>query len=236
MDLIEGIKTRRSVKKYLDRKVPDDMIGAIVEAGTLAPSSGNKQNWRFVVIKNPETQEQIAKHCNEQYWMTGAPVFVAVCSDDDTIERFYGARGKNLYSIQNCAAAMENMLLMAHALGLGACWVSEFDDVELSNDLGLSSGARAHAIMTLGYPTKEIQKKTQKPLKNVMFIESYGRGIKSFAPFFYDWSVIASDHAKEVSEDLKSILKSEFKQTSDEIEKKWNKISKKIFDSYRRKY
>ncbi|MFW5852787.1 MAG: nitroreductase family protein [Nanoarchaeota archaeon] len=236
MELIEGIRTRKSVKKYLDKPVPNDLIGAVVESGSMAPSSGNKQNWKFVVVKNPTTQDQIAKHCNEQYWMASAPVFIVVCSDDDTIVRFYGNRGKTVYSIQNCAAAMQNMLLAAHSLGLGSCWVSEFDEVELANDIGLSSGARVQAILTLGYPTKEVHKKTFRPLKNIMFLESYGGGIKSFAPFMYDWSSIAEEHAKDVSDDLKKVLKSEFKEFSTEIDKRWSKIFKKISAWFRRKY
>ncbi len=236
MDVLEGIKTRKSVKKYLDKKVPDDLIGAIIEAGGMAPSSGNKQNWKFIVVKSLAKREQIAKHCNEQYWMIDAPVFIAVCSDDQTLARYYGERAKKMYSIQNCAAAMENMLLASHAFGLGACWVSEFEDVELANDLGLTAGASVQAIMTLGYPTKEIRKKTLKPLKQIMYLESYGRGVKSFAPFMYDWSVIASDIADEVSSDMKKILTSEFKEISSDIEKKWKKVSKRISDLYRRKY
>ena len=236
MELIEGIRTRTSVKKYLDKSVPNDLIGAVIESGSLAPSSGNKQNWKFVVVKNSSKREQIAKHCNEQYWMIEAPVYIVVCSDDEVTERFFGERGKKLFSVQNCAAAMENMLLMANALGLGSCWVSEFDDVELANDIGLGSMASVQAVMTLGYPSKEITKKTLRPLRNIMYLESYGGGIKSFAPFFYDWSEIASDHAKEVSQDLKSIFESEFKSFSSEIDKKWNKIAKRIELWYRRKF
>ena len=236
MDLFEAIKTRRSAKKYLDKKVPDDLIGAVIEAGGMAPSSGDKQNWKFIVVKNPSTQEKISKHCNEQYWMNGAPVHIVVCSDDAYIQKFYGDRGKNMYSIQNCAAAVQNMLLMAHGLGLGACWVSEFNDVELANDLGLGSGARVQAVVTLGYTTKEMNKKILKPLKNIMFLESYGGSVKSLAPFLYDWSVIVSDHAKSVSNDLRDILKSELKGLSSEIDDNWKKISKKINAWYKRKY
>jgi nitroreductase len=233
MDVIEAIQSRKSVKKYLDRPVPDQLLGGLVEAGSMAPSSGNKQNWKFIVVKNDDTREQIAKHCDEQYWMTKAPAHIVVCSDDAEIMKFYGERGMRMYSPLNCAAAVENMLLMAHSLGLGACWVSEFDDQELANDLGLSSGSRVQAVVTIGFPTKELRKKTLKPLKDIMYLESFGNKVKSFAPFVYDWSTVMKENVEAVKKDLTAVLGTELASASKNVKKKISLLSKKIVDRLR---
>lgn len=234
MDVQEAIQSRRSVKKYLDRPVPNDILGGLVEAGSLAPSSGNKQNWKFIVVTKADTRDQIAKHCDEQYWMTRAPAHIVICSNDAEISKFYGTRGVKMYSTMNCSAAAENILLMAHSLGLGGCWVSEFDDEELANDLGLSAGARVQAVITIGYPTKELRKKTLKPLKSIMFLESYGNTIRSVSPFVYDWSKIVAEHVEVVKNDLKTALGKEFSATSKTLKTKISKLSKIIVDKLRR--
>ncbi|MFW6230707.1 MAG: nitroreductase family protein [Nanoarchaeota archaeon] len=235
MDVREAIKTRRSVKKYLDKAVPDNIIGSIVEAGSLAPSAGNKQPWKFIVIKDPDTRENVARHCKEQYWMTKAPVHIAVVSDESMMEKFYGKRA-GFYSVQSCSAAAENMLIMAHGQGLGACWVSGFDDMELANDLGLPSGSRVQVVMTLGYPTKEIRRKTTRPLNEVLYLGSYGGKIATLAPFIYDWSTIVSDHVEVVKKDLEKVLSKEFSDYLKKTKTNISKLAKKIVDDLRRQH
>ncbi len=235
MDVHEAIKKRYSVRKYQDKEVPDDLIGAVIEAGMHAPSAGNKQNWRFVVVKNPEKKERIAKFANEQYWITAAPVLIVVCSDEDTNKRFFKERG-SFYSIQNCAAAIENMSLTAVALGLGTCWIGSFNDVEIAETIGAAGVAKVQAILTLGYPTKELHKKTLVNLDRVMYLENYGGKIKSLSRFFYDWSDIANTEIKEVTKDLKKVIVTELKQYAKDIEKHWKNLSKKMENRLRRKW
>lgn len=235
MDVHEAIKKRYSVRKYQDKEVPDDLIGAVIEAGMNAPSAGNKQNWRFVVIKNPKKKELIAKHSKKQYWMTAAPALIVVCSDEDTNKRFYKERGK-FYSVQNCAAAIENMSLAAVALGLGTCWVGAFDDVEVAEAINAAGVAKVQAIMTLGYPTKELHNKSIVNLDRVMFLENYGGKVKSFSRFFYDWSDIADAQAKKITKSLKQVILSELKQYTKDFEKNWASLSKKMEGRLRRKW
>jgi len=105
MDIYECIKTRRSIRKYLDLEVPKEKIGLIIDAGASAPSTGNIQDWRFTIIKDPEKRAEIANACLQQTWMSHAPVHILVCGATETNKQFYGVRGERLYCVQDCAAA-----------------------------------------------------------------------------------------------------------------------------------
>ena len=235
MDIFTAIKTRKSVREYLDIPIPEDLIAGIVEAGSFAPSAGDKQNWKFVVVRDQSRKNDIATDCNEQYWMAKAPVHIVICSDEGMNQKFFGKRSQ-LYSIQNCAVAAENMLLAAHSMDIGACFVSQFDEIELANDIGLSSNARVQGIITLGYPTEhEVHKRQQKKLHEVMNFESYGSSVKDFSPWLFDWSKVMTKNIDRFTDDIKTVFLKEFKEYSDEIEKHWKKISKKIKEVLKKK-
>jgi nitroreductase len=174
MDVYECIKTRRSVRKYKDIEVPWDLIGKILEAGKSAPSSGNIQNWKFIVIRDKGARQEIAQFCANQQWVANAPVIIVVVGDVDKAKRFYGIRGERLYSSQNCAAATENMLLMAHALGLGACWIGAIEEDKVASALTLPDGIRPQSIITIGYPAEEPPCPPKYTLENVMYFRQFG--------------------------------------------------------------
>ena len=87
MELDQVIKERKSVRKFKSLNVPWYIISECLEAAIQAPSSGNVQNWRFIIIRNKETREKIAKICDEQYWMLKAPMLIVVCSEVTKIKR-----------------------------------------------------------------------------------------------------------------------------------------------------
>ena len=175
MDIIECIKTRRSIRKFLDVPVEWDKIGTIVDAGRYAPNSGNLQNWKFVVVLGEETRKKIAEACLQQLWMAKAPVHIIVCSEPEKAKRFYGIRGERLYTIQNCAAATQNMLLTAHSLKLGACWVGAFDEDMLKRAVGIPDVIRPQAVIPIGYPAEKVPSPIQYQLENIVFMESWNR-------------------------------------------------------------
>lgn len=132
MDIFECIEKRRSVRNFNpNRHVEWDKVGQIIEAGIMAPSSGNLQNWKFVVVEDKNHKHQVANACLQQFWIEKAQYIIIVVGLEDRAKRFYGIRGERFYSIQNCAACIQNMLLAAHSLGLGACWVGAFDEVAI---------------------------------------------------------------------------------------------------------
>ena len=149
MDVSDCIINRRSIRKYLDLEVPMEQIGKIIDAGSCAPSSGNLQNWSFIIVKDDDSRFKIADACFQQEWMRKAPVHIIVCSKENIAKQYYGIRGERLYTIQNCAAAIQNMLLMAHNQELGACWIGAFEEDMIKNLLNVPSDVRPQAIINM---------------------------------------------------------------------------------------
>ena len=175
MELLECIKTRRSIRKFLDIPVEWDKIGTIVDAGRYAPTSGNLQNWKFIIVLDEGKRKAIAEACLQQFWMAKAPVHIIICSEPEKAKRFYGIRGERLYSVQNCASAAQNMLLTAHSLGLGGCWVGAFDEDMIKRTVGMPDNARPQVIVPVGYPAEKVPSPMQFQLENITFIEDWGR-------------------------------------------------------------
>ena len=126
MDVLEAIKQRRSTRSYTDEKVTDEDVERLIEAARWAPSAGNIQPWAFVVVKDVKTKKKLAVAALNQPFIQKAPVVIIICADLTQYDRVYGSRGKNFYSLQDTAAATENILLAAEELGLAICWVGSF--------------------------------------------------------------------------------------------------------------
>ena len=177
MNVFEAIATRRSIRKFTAQDVPMEILGVVLDAGRYAPSAGNLQTWRFIIVKNPENRQKVAEAAMQQLWVAQAPVIIVVCAETEKIRQFYGIRGERLYTIQNCAAAIQNMLLTAHALGLGSTWVGAFDENMLRRVLNIPEDIRPQAILPIGYPDEVVPAPMHYTLENVCFFESYGSRI-----------------------------------------------------------
>ncbi len=173
MDVFEAIRTRRSIRKYKDKDVAWDNIVTIMQAGKYAPSAGNLQNWKFIVVKSDEKRKAITKACLQQEWMEVAPIFIVVIGEPEKAERYYGTRGARLYTIQGCAAAMQNMLLTAHNLGLGACWIGAFDEDEIFRILNLPEEKTVQGIITIGYADEKPTPPPKYRIEHMMFFEGW---------------------------------------------------------------
>jgi nitroreductase len=177
MNVFECIATRRSIRKFMSSEVPMELIGTIIDAARFAPSTGNIQDWRFIIIRDKGTIGKIAEAAMQQLWIAQAPIVIVVCSDFEKLKMFYGIRGERLYSIQNCSAAIENMLLAAHGLGLGSTWVSAFDDDNLRTVLNIPGFVRPIAILPIGYPDEVVPTPMRYTIENVCFFNTYGNRI-----------------------------------------------------------
>jgi len=183
METLECIETRRSIRKFRDTPVEFEKVGNILNAAKNAPSSGNLQDWKFILVTEKEKRDEIAKACLEQYWMATAPVFIVVCSQPDRTKRFYGERGEERYSFMNGAMAVENMLLAAHDQGLGSCCVGAFEDDMLRRALDIPDDINPLAVLPIGYPAEKVAKPIRFTLENIVFIERWGNRIKDLAAY-----------------------------------------------------
>lgn len=154
MDLWQALKNRHCVRSFdSQREVGDDLIEKILQAGMAAPSAGGLEDWHFEVVRDQKIKDDLAVAALMQKFVAEAPVVIVVCADTEKSAATYGERGKNLYSIQDTAAATQNMLLAITDLGLGACWVGAFDEKKVSKILNLSLNLRPVVILPVGYPT-----------------------------------------------------------------------------------
>jgi nitroreductase len=168
LDVMECIKQRRSIRSFLPKPVERDLIEKIIQAATWAPSAGNWQSWRFVVVCRDELRTALVKAASDQEFIAEAPTVVVVCAEPGRAENTYGERARNLYCLQDSAAAIQNLLLAAHANGLGACWIGDFDEVAVQRLLKLGEQYRPIAIIPLGYPNETPNPRWRRPLREVM--------------------------------------------------------------------
>ncbi len=158
MDTLEAIHTRRSIRRYTSQSVEDELIQEILAAGMSAPSAGNQQPWQFIVITNKSVLEEIPHISPYAAMVREAPVAILICGDLK-LERFKG------FWVQDCSAATQNMLLAAHALGLGAVWTGIYpmqDRVEgFKKLLRIPEDVIPFALIPIGYPAQQSRRENR---------------------------------------------------------------------------
>ena len=148
MDVHEAIRIRKSVRAFLDRPVPEETLGRVMDAARLAPSARNGQEWRFVVVRDKATRDRIAREAARQPFIGTAAILLAGCAETDgRIMRC----GQAAYPI-DLAIAMDHLSLAAVAEGLGTCWIGSFDEAVVKQILGIPAAIRVVQLMPLGYP------------------------------------------------------------------------------------
>jgi nitroreductase len=173
METLECIKARASVRSFKPEPVSEEAIGKILEAAVNAPSAGNVQDWEFVIVKDSKGKKALSDAAYGQGFLAQAPVVIVVCSDLKGVFSAYGERGKNLYSIQDTAAAAMCLMLAACDLGLGTCWVGAFSEGKVASLLNLPENVRPLAIIPLGYPAGGPKKPARLGLKKAVHSEKY---------------------------------------------------------------
>jgi nitroreductase len=171
--VFEAIKERRSVRAYTSERVSQEEVERLVDTARWAPSAGNIQPWRFVIVTNAETKRRLSDAALHQTFIEEAPVVIVVCVDVVQSSLGYGYRGANLYCLQDAAAAIENMLLAAHALGLATCWVGAFHEDAAAKAVNTPSNVRPVAIVTVGHPAEKPRVPPRRSIKKISHYETF---------------------------------------------------------------
>jgi len=166
--ILEAIRTRRSVRKFRQDPVSATVVQSLLKAAIHAPSSGNSQPWHFVVVRNQEVTRKLAEAALGQAFLAMAPVVIVVCADLGRAMTAYGPRGVNLYCLQDTAAAGQNLMLAAHALGFASCWVGAFDEKQVARALELADSHRPVALIALGKPADSPEMPERLPMEQVL--------------------------------------------------------------------
>jgi len=152
MELFEAINTRRSIRSYTDKPVTDDILRRILAAGMMAPSAGNEQPWEFIIIRERNRLRAISQSHPHAEMVQHAQAAILACGNMDRV-----THGE--FWVQDLAAATQNMLLAAHALGLGSVWVGvhprEQRVADLRKVIPLPERIVPFALLPVGYPGEE---------------------------------------------------------------------------------
>jgi nitroreductase len=198
METFDCIRTRRSIRKYQNKTLEFDKVTKVLEAASKAPSAGNLQAYRFILVTEREKIDALPDMCSDQYWIAEAQAVIIVCEDIERIEAHYGLRGQRLYAIQDCAAAVQNILLAAHDLELGACWIGSFEEDYIADLFGVPTSARVQAIVTLGYPDQEPDPKSEETIDTLVYFNKYGEKVKNM-------NIVTKEYSKEISKYMKRL-------------------------------
>jgi len=166
MDVFEAIKTRRSIRKFLPKPIPNEKLKTILEAGRLAPSAGNRQPWFFVVVKDLKRKRALAEAAGYQMFIADAGVIVVALGDSEASPRWFR---------QDPMIAVEHMVLAATSLGYGTCWIGAFDEEEVKRLLMIPEELAVIALLPIGFPNESPVPRERKKLKEFVFLEKYLR-------------------------------------------------------------
>lgn len=170
MDVFEAVRKRKSVRAFQDKEVPEDTISRLLEAARLAPSSSNRQEWRFVVVRDAMLRKRLSDAAKGQKFVGEAPVVLACCAETDG---HVMSCGQSCYPI-DVAIAIDHVTLCATAEGLGTCWIGAFDEIQVQEILGIPPHIRVVELLPLGYPREASPvEKNRLPLNEIVKYERW---------------------------------------------------------------
>ncbi len=162
MAVLETIRQRYSCRAYQERPIEQEKLDSLLEAARLAPSAMNTQDWRFVVVTDKETKQQVAATTNRPEVFEKAGAIIAACSNSDHIMRCGQAIGPI-----DIAIALEHIALQATELGLATCWIGSFDTEKVRTILGIPDDIAIIELMAVGYPAGSGKQPGREPIERI---------------------------------------------------------------------
>ncbi len=203
-ELLEAITTRRSIRTYQQNQVPESLIHELLKAAQWAPSAHNAQPWRFIVITDNSVKRELAESMAREWigdltsdgvspgirrgrsegsikCFTHAPVLIVSAITMEEMDRYPDEKRQHIehtMAIQSLAVAVQNLLLAAHAKGLGSCWFCAplFCQDTVRRVLGIPAEVEPQALITLGYPAEQPEPPPRKSLKEIAFKDRWSEG------------------------------------------------------------
>jgi len=166
VDALEAIKTRRSIRRFKKGKVAPNILKEVLDAGRWAPSSRNSQPWKFILIVDEDLKRRIADATTAGKFLAEAPLGIAITVNTKLTR----------HPVEDGAASTMNILLAAHALGLGACWIGSYGssyEEEVKRLLGVPSDWILLSIIALGYPDEKSYS-SRIDLRELVYVNKFG--------------------------------------------------------------
>lgn len=169
MDVYTAIKTRRSVRDYKSDPVPEESLKRILEAARLAPSAANRQQWKFIVVRDPERRRQLSRAAHNQSFVGEASMVIAAVALDP--EHVMSCEVP-AYAV-DLAIAVDHITLAAVEEGLGTCWIGAFSQEDVKRILNIPPRYKVVALLPLGFPVDEPRAKSRKELEDIVCYETF---------------------------------------------------------------
>ena len=169
MELKDAIKNRTSIREYENKPVPENKLIDVLEAARLAPSGANRQYWKFVVVRDPQKRQELAKASGGQPHVAQAPVVIAAVS---TVPDGLMRGGVPGYAV-DLAIAVDHMTLAAVDEGLGTCWIGAFSQEAARAALNIPAKYTIVSLLTLGFPKQPGRPKTRKSLEEIICYDTF---------------------------------------------------------------
>ena len=171
-EYLKNFLSRRSIRKFQKKNISRKDLVEIVEAGLSAPKSLGELNSQIIIVNDKNVKNAIAKMCLDQMWIEEAPYLLVVLRDDSSALQHSPTYGKK-FSIQATAGIIENILLMSHLYGYGACWVGAFNEDGIKDILKVPSNFEVDAIIPVGFSDEIPQKTIMSNLENIVSFNTY---------------------------------------------------------------
>jgi len=169
MDVLTAIKQRRSVRAYKPAQIEEEKLKKVLEAARLAPSASNRQDWKFIVVREKETKKKLARAAFGQSFIGEVPVVIVACG---TEPKTIMACGQPTSTV-DVSIACAFMILAAYEQGLGTCWIGAFSEDEVKKILKIPEPVRVVAVISLGYPDESPSQKDRKDFDEIVCFEKF---------------------------------------------------------------
>lgn len=168
MDVFSAIQGRRSIRRYSPRPVEEEKLNKVLEAARLSPSANNRQDWKFIAVRDKEIRAKLTKAADQPFVGQAPVVLVACGTNPDSVMMC----GQHRYTV-DVSIATTCMMLEAYEQGLGTCWLGHFDEKMVKDILGIPEKVRVVAMTPLGYPAESPAQRPRKRLDEIVCYERY---------------------------------------------------------------
>lgn len=167
------LATRQSIRKFTDAPVSDEVVQNILKMALQAPSAGNRQPWRIVVVRDRDKLEELSQAALNQKFIATCQVLLGIFGVPEESAERYGDRGRDLYVLQDTAALTYALLLGIHYNGLGGCWIGAFDDDLVAKAFNAPPGYRPVAMIPVGAYEKTPPPRPRREVSEVVLKETF---------------------------------------------------------------
>ncbi len=159
MSLVDVILNRRSIRRYKQKEIPENVLDKILEAGRQAPSAMNRQPWHFVVLSDDGIKKELSKGLFNRH-VKDSPVTIVGCASTGLIDR--------KWSTIDTSIALQNMVIAAWAMGLGSCWIGDFKEKKVKQLLDIPDKWKVVALVSFGYPAEKPHQRRRKSIEKIV--------------------------------------------------------------------